>query len=810
MKVLKFGGTSVGSWENILKVKEIVLSQNEQVAVVVSALSGVTDKLIAMANKAEKGDKTCFDIFEEIKCKHQVVYDHLFTGTEKEDIEFKAAALFEELFTIVKGVYMLKELTTKSFENISSFGERVSSLVVNQVITGSTLFDSKLYVKTDYVFGRNQVDTQLTYSLLQEIKGSIGKICVFPGFISSNKKNETTTLGRGGSDYTAALLAAAFDASILEIWTDVDGFMTADPRVISNAYCIDKLTYSEAMELSHFGAKVIYPPTILPVFKKNIPILIKNTFNTKAVGTLISAEVDNNSNKTIKGISSISNVALLTVQGIGMVGVTGISMRLFKSLAAKDVNVILISQASSENSISIVVESAVTKKAVSAIEEEFHNEILLNHINKISVEQEMAVMAIVGENMKHTTGISGKLFDSLGKNGINISAIAQGASELNISFVVKEKELKKALNVLHDSFFLSNYTILNVTLIGVGTVGSKLLSQIRVQNENLMKESKVQIRIVGLSSSKKMLFDAKGLDVIDARELLNSKGEQTILKNVVSKISELNLPNSIFVDCTANEDVASIYLDLLQNNISVVTANKIASSSEYSKYKQLKDTARQKGVKFLYETNVGAGLPIISPLNDLVRSGDHIIKLEAVLSGTLNFIVNNISEEKPLSKVIIEAKEKGFSEPDPRIDLSGLDVLRKLLILSREAGHKMEKEDIKVTPFVPQEYINTASVEIFLEKVKELDVPFEIERKRLVVENKRWRYAARFEEGSASVSLIEVDSKHPFYDLEGSNNILLITTKNYREHPMQIKGYGAGADVTAAGVFADIIKVANI
>ncbi len=810
MKVLKFGGTSVGSWENILKVRDIVLSQNEQVVVVVSALSGITDKLIAMAKNAETGDTRCFDIFTEIKEKHQVVFDKLFTGTEKLEVESKATILFDELQTIVKGVFMLKELTTKSFENISSFGERVSSLVVHYVIKDSHLFDSKEYIKTDYVFGRNQADTQLSYSLLLKIKGSLGKVSVFPGFISSNKKNETTTLGRGGSDFTAAIIAAAFDASVLEIWTDVDGFMTADPRVISNAYCIDKLTYSEAMELSHFGAKVIYPPTILPVYKKNIPILIKNTFNTKAVGTLITADVDKSSSRTIKGISSISNVALLTVQGIGMVGVTGISMRLFKSLASKDVNVILISQASSENSISIVVESGVTKMAVAAIEEEFHNEIILNHINKITVESEMAVMAIVGENMKHTTGISGKLFDSLGKNGINIAAIAQGASELNISFVVKEKELKKALNVLHDSFFLSDYTILNVTLIGVGTVGAKLLSQIKVQNENLMKESKLQIRIVGLSSSKKMMFDAKGLDVVDARVLLAEKGETTHLKSISTKIAELNLPNCIMVDCTANADVADTYLGLLQNNISVVTANKIASSSEYSRYKLLKDTARYKGVKFLYETNVGAGLPIISPLNDLVRSGDHVIKLEAVLSGTLNFIVNNISAEKPLSKVIIEAKEKGFSEPDPRIDLSGLDVARKLLILSREAGHKMEMDEIKVNPFVPAEYINSGSIENFLEKVKELDASFEIERQRLVSENKKWRYSACFEEGKASVSLIEVDSKHPFYDLEGSNNILLITTKNYREHPMQIKGYGAGADVTAAGVFADIIKVANI
>lgn len=810
MKVLKFGGTSVGSWENILKVKDIVLSQNEQVVVVVSALSGVTDKLIAMAKSAEKGDSTCFDIFDEIKQKHQTVYDNLFKSSQKEEVELKTAILFDELLTLVKGVYMLKELTNKSFENISSFGERISSLVISYAISESNLFDSKQYIKTDLVFGRNQVDSELTYSNLQAIKNSLGKISIFPGFISSNKQNESTTLGRGGSDYTAAILAAAFDASLLEIWTDVDGFMTADPRVIRHAHCIDKLTYSEAMELSHFGAKVIYPPTILPVFKKGIPILIKNTFNTQAVGTLISSEPDRSTSRVIKGISSISNVSLLTIQGIGMVGVTGISMRLFKSLATKDINVILISQASSENSISIVIETAVTETAVTAIEAEFANEIKLNLINKMSVEPEMAVMAIVGENMKNSTGISGKLFNSLGTNGINISAIAQGASELNISFVVKERELKKALNVLHDSFFLSNFTMLNVTLVGIGTVGAKLLSQISQQNEKLMKENKVNIRIVGLASSKKMIFDAKGLDYSDPRALLNEHGATSNMKALVTKIEELNLPNSIVVDCTANEDVASIYLELLQNNISVVTANKIASSSEYVKYKQLKDTARAKGVKFLYETNVGAGLPIISPLNDLVRSGDHVIKLEAVLSGTLNFIVNNISAEKPLSKVIVEAKEKGFSEPDPRIDLSGLDVARKLLILSREAGEKMESSDIKVTPFIPQEYIESGSIENFLEKVKELDPIFEKERQRLEREGKRWRYAARFEEGKANLSLIEVDSKHPFYDLEGSNNIILITSKNYREHPMQIKGYGAGADVTAAGVFADIIKVANI
>jgi len=811
MKVLKFGGTSVGSAESILRVKSIVEGIEGQRVVVVSAVGGVTDKLINAAKIAADGNRECFEKLNEVVEIHHHIVNQLFSDAAKaQSVITLLEADFDELKSIIKGVSLIKELSRKSIENISGIGERLSSKIIASLINGVKLFDSREYIKTNLEFGRNQVDFEQTNHLLDGIKNDLGAIALFPGFISSNRKNENTTLGRGGSDYTAAILAAAFGADMLEIWTDVDGFMTADPRIISRAYCIDKLSYTEAMELSHFGAKVIYPPTILPVYQKNIPIKIKNTFNPQAEGTLINGEKQGISAKQIKGISSIKGVSLITIQGIGMVGVTGISMRLFASLAGKDVNVILISQASSENSITIVIDSEQVAVAQKAIEHEFKREISLKQINNITVDNNMAVVAIVGENMKHTTGIAGMLFNSVGKSGVNVFAIAQGASELNISFVVKEKDIKKALNVIHESFFLSDYTRLNLFIAGKGTVGSKLLKKINEQTEKLNKVNRLRIRIVGIASSKKMLVDTEGLQIDNLIQRLEKEGVDSKIDDFRDKAIELNLANSVFVDCTASEQVASVYQSLLESNISVVTANKIASSSSYAAYSKLKETARDKGVKFFFETNVGAGLPIISPINDLVKSGDKIVQLEAVLSGTLNFITNTLSPEKPLSVVIQEARDKGFSEPDPRIDLSGTDVMRKLLILSREAGYVMEKEDVEVEPFVPQEYMDVPSIDIFMEKVKELNESFELKRQELTAQGKRLRYAARLSQGKAKLGLVEVDKSHPFYDLEGSNNIILIWSENYNEHPMQIKGYGAGADVTAAGVFADIIKVANI
>ncbi len=810
MKVLKFGGTSVGSAENIIRVKNIIHSVDQQVVVVVSAFGGITDRLIRVAHLAGEGNALYNKELHEIVNAHYRVIEGLFEVATQENIRQLIEPELDELRSICKGVFLIKELSRKSLESISGIGERLSSKVIAACIEGAQWFDSRHYIKTSYGFDRNLVDFELTNSLLRNLQPQLSRVSLFPGYISSNRKNENTVLGRGGSDYTAAILAAAFDAQKLEIWSDVNGFMTADPKVISRAYCIEHLSYIEAMELSHFGAKVLYPPTILPVYQSNIPVAIKNTFDPAAPGTLIDREKFLPGHQQIKGISSIKEVSLLTLQGIGMVGVTGISMRLFASLAARDINVVLISQASSENSISLVVESRQTARAIKAVEREFKREMADKRINNIIVDNGMAVVAIVGENMKRTTGVAGLLFNSVGKNGVNVYAIAQGGSELNISFVIKERDIKKALNVIHESFFLSDYSRINLFLAGKGTVGSKLLQMMGQQRDRLMRDNNLKIRLVGLASSKAMIFDSEGMDPLGAADNLAAKGTPGPVTQFRDQIIAMNLANSVFVDCSASEEVAGIYHALLQANVSVVTANKIAGSSTYATYRQLKNTAREKGVKFFFETNVGAGLPIIAPINNLVKSGDKIVRLEAVLSGTLNYIVNNLSREKPLSEVIVEAREKGFSEPDPRVDLSGIDVVRKLLILARESGYVVEQEEVEVEPFVPQSYLELPSFDIFMEKVKALDGAFEERRQQVVSQGRRLRYAATLIQGRLKVGLIEVEKSHPFYDLEGSNNIVLIWSENYDRHPMQIKGYGAGAEVTAAGVFADIIKVANV
>jgi aspartokinase/homoserine dehydrogenase 1 len=811
MKVLKFGGTSVGSADNIRKVKEIVETVNDTTMVVVSAMGGITDRLIKAAKLAAEGNTAYVSEIDSIIAHHKNLIFDLFPDKKaREEVLTFVAPEFDELKSINKGVHLIRELSRKSLESISGIGERLSSKIIS-LFLGARWYDSRKFIKSYYKYGKSQVDLEITNKLLAEITPKLDKLSLFPGFISSNVQGENTTLGRGGSDYTASLLAASFNADMLEIWTDVDGFMTADPKVISRAYCIGHLSYAEAMELSHFGAKVIYPPTILPVYQKNIPITIKNTFNPQGAGTLINGEKEIPEPRQIKGISSIKDVSLLTVQGFGMVGVSGIARRLFDSLAAREINVVLISQASSENSISIVIKSSQTEIAKEAIEQEFERELNDRHISSIVIEDNMAVVAIVGENMKHTTGISGLLFNSVGKNGVNVYAIAQGASELNISFVIKEWDIKKALNVIHESFFLSDYSRLNLFIVGKGTVGSKLINKIAAQTEKLMKENSLKIRLIGLAGRKAMIFDKEGMDASRVIEKLEKEGIKGNVNDFRDRIIEMNLANSVFVDCSASEEVANIYHSLLMANVSVVTANKIASSSSYETYKKLKDTARHKGVKFFFETNVGAGLPIIAPINDLVRSGDKIVRLEAVLSGTLNYIVNTLAEDKPLSEVITEAKDKGFSEPDPRVDLSGTDVVRKSLILARESGYKLEESDVDVEPFVPQQYLELPSLDEFMEKIKEQDEEFEQKRKKAAETGRKLRYAAQLTaDGKAIVGLIEVDKKHPFYDLEGSNNIVLIWSENYFEHPMQIKGYGAGADVTAAGVFADIIKVANV
>ncbi len=807
MKVLKFGGTSVGSAENIKRVRDIVLGQKDDVIVVISALGGVTDKILNAARVASIGTGYFHSELTAVREKHYEIMDSLFD--EGHEIYERINVLLKEMEKILTGVTLVGELTPKTIDRIVSLGERMSSQIIAKYITGAIWKNSADYIRTDSNFVKASVNFKVTNKLIRSEFSGFSGIAVAPGFIAGNDAGEYTTLGRGGSDYTAAIFSAALGVSSLEIWTDVDGFMTADPRVISKAYTIPSLSYSEAMELSHFGAKVIYPPTILPVYQKGIPVLIKNTFNPETTGTIISNKVDNGKDRPIKGISSISGVALMTLQGIGMVGVTGISMRLFTALANEEINVVLISQASSENSISIAIDEHLVEKAELAIRQEFEKEIKTGQINKLAVETELSIVAIVGENMKHTTGVAGKLFNTIGKNGINIIAIAQGASELNISWVVKNTDLRKTLNVVHESFFLSENIELNVFLMGVGTVGGNLLEQLNRQQEKLLKEKHLKIKLAGVADTKKMAFSRDGIDIANYKEVLSSSNLVSGLEEFRVKMTEMNLFNSVFVDCTASEEVGGIYEAVLDSNISVVAANKVAASSSYENYSKLKSIAKRKGVKFLFETNVGAGLPIINTLNDLVYSGDKILKIEAVLSGTLNFIFNTISEDIKLSQAIKMAKDMGYSEPDPRIDLSGFDVARKLLILARESGYPLEMSDIKINKFVPEKYFE-GSVDDFFASIPEVDADFERRRSELAAQGKKWRFVARFEEGNAETGLQEVESTHPFYDLEGSNNLVMYTTERYHEFPMLIKGYGAGASVTAAGVFADLIKVSNI
>jgi aspartokinase/homoserine dehydrogenase 1 len=809
MKVLKFGGTSVGSAENIRRVKEIVESQDGDVIVVVSALGGITDKILNAAKMAVLGTEYFNTEITSIRERHQEVVEALFEGERREDIKDRVALLLDKLEKIIRGVSMIGELTPKTLDKIGGFGERLSSLIMSEFIEKAQWIDSSKIIKTDSAFGKAQVDFELTNQLIREAFKDFSGICVVPGFVSSNGKGEYTTLGRGGSDYTAAIYAAALDASLLEIWTDVDGFMTADPRVISKAYVIKSLSYSEAMELSHFGAKVIYPPTILPVYQKGIPLLIKNTMNPSATGSLITESRLNGKEFPIKGISSISEISLVTIQGLGMVGVTGVSMRLFTALANENINVILISQASSENSITVGIDTIRAKNAEEAVRKEFEREIASGKISKVDIESDLSVVAIVGENMKKSSGVAGKLFNTIGKNGINIIAIAQGASELNISWVVKNSDLRKTLNVVHEAFFLSENVEVNIFLLGIGLVGGNLLKQIRQQQEKLLKEKHLKIKLVGVANTKRMLLDREGITIEGFKDRLDREGTVSGLEAFKQAIIKMNIYNSVFVDCTASIIAAGVYEDLLRSNVAIVTANKVAASSEYDNYLKLKNIAKQRGVKFLFETNVGAGLPIINTLNDLVNAGDKIQKIEAVLSGTLNFIFNTISADVPFSRTIQMAKEQGYSEPDPRIDLSGLDVMRKLLILVRESGYRIERDEVSIKKFIPDEFFE-GSIEDFWKNIPKLDADFEARRKVLAAEKKCWRFVAKYEEGKAEVGLQEVEQGHPFHDLQGSNNLVMFTTERYHEFPMIIKGYGAGAAVTAAGVFADIIRVSNV
>ena len=810
MKVLKFGGTSVGSVKSILSLKKIVEAEarTQPVVVVVSALGGITDKLIATSQLALKGDDKWREEFEAMVTRHHQMIDTIITDDKKRvDLFNKVDQLFDQLKSIYYGVYLIHDLSKKTEDTIVSYGERLSSNIVATMIKGGKRMNSRDFIRTEKKNGKHRLAVDLTNQLVREAFKDMPDVAVVPGFISRDKDtSETTNLGRGGSDYTAAIIAAALDAEVLEIWTDVDGFMTADPRVIKTAYTINELSYIEAMELCNFGAKVIYPPTIYPVCVKNIPIKVKNTFNPEHPGTLIKDHIENDQ-KPIKGISSIKGTTLITVTGLSMVGVIGVNRRIFTTLANKGISVFMVSQASSENSTSIGVRDEDANDAVEVLNAEFAKEIETGAMFPMHAESGLATIAIVGENMKHTPGIAGKLFGTLGRSGISVIACAQGASETNISFVVDGRFLRKSLNVLHDSFFLSEYKVLNLFICGVGTVGGKLIEQIRSQYETLMQRNGLKLNVVGIASSKAGVYSRDGIDLDNYRELLKEPEAQG--KSLKDEVLGMNIFNSVFVDCTASKDIASLYQTFLEHNISVIAANKIAASSDYENYMRLKKTARNRGVWFRYETNVGAGLPIIGTINDLRNSGDKILKIEAVLSGTLNFIFNEIAADVPFSETVRRAKEQGYSEPDPRIDLSGTDVIRKLVILTREAGYQVEQADVEKNLFVPNEYFD-GSVDDFWKKLPQLDADFEARRKKLEADGKRWRFVATMEDGKTNVALKEVDANHPFYRLEGSNNIVLLTTERYKEYPMLIQGYGAGASVTAAGVFANIMSIANI
>lgn len=809
MKVLKFGGTSVGSSENIRKVTEIVRSSaaQEKTIVVVSAMSGVTNLLIASSEKSASGDDSYKDALSIIEEKHFQVVKDLIPINQQSGIIANVKVLLNQLEDVLHGVSLVKELSKKTSDYIVSFGELLSSTIIAEVI-GAVWVDAKELIKTDGSFGNAQVNFELTNTLVQGyFNGKSENLFLVPGFISSTEKGELSTLGRGGSDYTASILAAALSVDLLEIWTDVNGIMTADPRQVEQAFSVPEVSYKEAMELSHFGAKVIYPPTILPVYKKNIPIKILNTFDRSNPGTLISGT--DNSKMPIKGISSIDKIALLSLSGSGMVGIPGISSRLFGALSLAGVNIILITQASSEHSITLAINPNDVESAVESVNSEFELEIQLGKINPLKVELGLSIVALVGEKMSGQVNVSGKMFSALGNNGINLRAIAQGSSERNISAVIEEKHVKKALNVLHERHFENDHPRLNLFIVGIGNVGGTLIEQIKNQAASLEENSKIQIRVIGMCNSRKMLIDEAGIDLNNWKELVDQCDEPFTTTALIARATELNLRNSVLVDCTANEEIAGMYKSALSANISVVTANKIACSSEYEKYQELKDISLKNGAKFLFETNVGAGLPVIGTINDLVFSGDKITQIQGVVSGSLNFIYNMYDGENNFHDIVKQAQQEGYTEPDPRIDLSGVDVKRKIVILVRESGYEMELEDVSVKSFLPDSCFAVDTVDQFFEELKKNESTFKSMVETAKSKGEKLRIVGSFDGKKASVEMQSVGSDHPFYNLQGKDNIVVLYTNRYAEQPMVIQGAGAGAGVTAAGVFADIIRIAN-
>jgi len=813
MKVLKFGGTSVANAENILKVVDIVAkkSKKKQIITVVSAMGGITDSLIKCGDLACQGDGNYKNLIGEIETRHNNAVNKLLPLEKQGSVKGNIKYMINELEDICNGIYLLNDISPKTKDYLLSFGERLSSLIIaetfNYLKVPTKLIDSRELIVTDESFGNAKVDFEQTNAKIIQILTKSDVNYVVSGFIASSFRRKLTTLGRGGSDYTAAIIAGALNVEMLEIWTDVSGVMTADPNLVSNAFPLEQMSYEEAMELSHFGAKVIYPPTIQPVLSKEIPILIKNTFAPDEKGTLIKKEGIQNGNP-VKGLTRIKDLALLTLTGGSMVGVTGIAARLFSSLAQAKVNVIFITQASSEHTISIGIEGIDVEKAVSSIEEEFISEIKLNKIEPVQVENDLSIVALVGDNMKSSVGLSGKAFYALGKNGINVRAIAQGSTERNISIVVNQKDVKKALNVLHERFFLSKVKKLHIFIIGVGNVGKTLISQINEQYNYLIEEHKLELKVMGMANSRTMLFSESKINLTTWQEDL-AKGESMDRFQFVDKMKEMNLRNAIFIDNTANVDIANLYESVLENSISVVCSNKIAASSSYFNYLKLNELAKKKNVRFLYETNVGAGLPVLKTIEDMMKSGDKIYRIQAVLSGSLNFISNNFKAGVPFYDVVKQAMAEGYTEPDPRIDLGGTDVARKILILAREAGYAMEMSEIKIDSFIPKEIMDKPSISEFLEAVKENGHVFETLRKNAENNGNQLRFVAEFNEGKAQVGLVEATPKDAYYQLDGKDNIVLIYSKRYPEQPMVIKGAGAGAEVTASGVFADIMMLAS-
>ena len=813
MQVLKFGGTSVANASNISRAVAIIqkaIESNNNTVVVVSALGGITDALLEAASLASIDDVSYKDKLHLIEQRHLSVVKELIPLDQQSSVLSMVKKRCNEIADICNGVFLLKELSLRTTDSIISYGELISSQIVaaklKSVGVSNVWKDARELIVTNSEFGNANVDFAATNKNIADFFSTKGDtVYVVPGFTGKDKNGNTTTLGRGGSDYTAALIGAAANASVVEIWTDVSGMMTADPRLVSNAKIIAHISYQEAMELSHFGAKVIYPPTIQPLMNKGIKVCIKNTFSPGDEGTWVHNDIKKSDN-SIRGISSINNLALLSLEGSGMVGIPGFSKRLFEALSNEKINVILITQSSSEHSICVGIEEVNADRAKDAIDEVFAYEIEIKKVDPLRVEKNLAIVALVGDNMKNHPGISGKMFGVLGRNGVNVRAIAQGSSERNISAVIALGDVKKAINVLHEEFFETTYKQVNLFINGTGNVGSKLLAQLQQQLRHLYDHLRLQVRVAAIANSRKMLFNDDGIDLSRWKELLQ-EGNAMNLDKFIETIRNKNLRNSVFIDITANDVIAKTYPQYLQKSISVVACNEIACSSSYEYYKQLKDLAREFNAQFLFETNVGAGLPVIGTLNDLLRSGDKVNRIEAVLSGTLNFVFNNYTGEKSFARVVKQAQDEGYTEPDPRLDLSGMDVMRKIMILARETGERLEMKDITNESFMPEACMK-GDVENFYQEMEKHEDHFLKLVTKAREEGKKLKFVARFEDGKASVGLQHIDPQSDFYHLYGKDNAVLFYTERYSEQPLVIKGAGAGAEVTASGVFADIIRAA--